>query len=143
MARCSHLSEVVAANATEVEDMDKVASVARIAWIVGEILAASDGEGRLLSPDAANDFLSNGASDDENSWTYYFRSSTITIAKINEMVEKGYFVDGEARAPEAESVPEPDSNEAIVYEDLFLVGLRMPLHPALADILLKFQAQLH
>jgi hypothetical protein len=37
-------------------------------------------------------------------------------------------------------VPEPDNNEAIVYKDFFVAGLCMPLHPALANILLMFQA---
>jgi hypothetical protein len=31
----------------------------------------------------------------------------------------------------------------MVYEDFFVAGLHMPLHLALADILLHFQAQLH
>jgi hypothetical protein len=30
-----------------------------------------------------------------------------------------------------------------VYEDFFVASLRMPSHPALGDILLHFQAQLH
>jgi hypothetical protein len=40
-------------------------------------------------------------------------------------------------------MPEPNGDEAVVYEDFFIAGLRMPLHPALADILLHFQVQLH
>jgi hypothetical protein len=40
---------------------------------------------------------------------------------------------GEVRAPGAERVLEPDSKEAVVYGDLFSTGLRMPLHPTLAD----------
>jgi hypothetical protein len=71
------------------EKMDKVASAAEIARTVSENSTASDGEGCLLSPDAADDSLGEGASDDENSWTYYFGSSTITVGKIKEMVEKG------------------------------------------------------
>jgi hypothetical protein len=59
------------------------------------------------------------------------------------MVEKGYFPKGGAHAPGAETVPEPDNDEVIVYEDFFIAGLRMPPHPAQADILLQFQAQLH
>jgi hypothetical protein len=96
-----------------------------------------------LSPDAADDSLGEGASDDENSRTYYFGPLTITVGKIKEMVEKGYFMEGKARAPRAETVPEPDNDKAVVYEDFFVAGLRMPPHPALANILLKFQAQLH
>jgi hypothetical protein len=72
-----------------------------------------------------------------------FGASTITLSHIKEMVEKGYFVDGEARAPRVEMIPEPDDDEAVVFEEFFVTGLRMPLHSALADILLKFQAQLH
>jgi hypothetical protein len=69
--------------------------------------------------------------------------STITVGKIKEMVEKDYFPKGGARAPGTETMPEPDDDEAVVYEDYFVAGLRMPLHPTLADILLHFQAQLH
>jgi hypothetical protein len=39
-------------------------------------------------------------------------------------VEKGYLADGEARAPSAEVVPEPDDNETVVYEDFFIASLR-------------------
>jgi hypothetical protein len=74
---------------------------------------------------------------------YYFSSSIITVGKIKMMVKKGYFVDGEAHALTAETVSEPDNDEVIMYEDFFVAGLRMSLHPALVDILLKFQAQLH
>jgi hypothetical protein len=130
MASCSPLSEVATANATEVENVDRVVGMAKIVWIVSEKPATSDGEGHNSSLDAAGDSLGEGASNDENSRTYYFGSSTIAVGKIKEMVEKGYFVKGEAHAPEAETLPEPDSDEAIVYEDFFVTGLRMPSHPA-------------
>jgi hypothetical protein len=131
-----------AANTTEVENVDKVASAVEVAQIVGENHVASDGEGCLLSPDVADDSLDEGCSDDENSQSY-FGSLTITVGKIKEMVEKGYFVDGDARALGAEIVPEPDNDEAVVYEDFFVASLRMTPHPVLDDILHKFQAQLH
>jgi hypothetical protein len=38
------------------------------------------------------------------------------LVKSKEMVEKGYFVEGEARTLEAESVPELDNDEAVMYE---------------------------
>jgi hypothetical protein len=59
------------------------------------------------------------------------------------MVEKFYFLEGEARPPGAETMPEHDNDEAIVYEDFFVAGLRMPPHLALANILMHFQSQLH
>jgi hypothetical protein len=128
---------------TEVENVDRVASAAEIARTFSENPIASNGEGHLSSPDAADDSLGEGASDDENSQTYYFVSSTITVGKIKEMVEKGYFMEGEARTPGAKMMMEPDRDEAVVYEGFFVAGLRMPPHPALADILLKLQVQLH
>jgi hypothetical protein len=33
---------------------------------------------------------------------------------------------------------EPDDDKVVVYEDFFVAGLCMPLHLALADILLHF-----
>jgi hypothetical protein len=39
--------------------------------------------------------------------------------------------------------PEPDRNEVVIFEGFFTIGLRMPPHPVLADILLKYQVQLH
>jgi hypothetical protein len=60
------------------------------------------------------------------------------VSKIKEMEERGYFQEGEARTPGAEIVPEPIGSEAIIYEDFFITGLRMPSHLALAHILLHF-----
>jgi hypothetical protein len=139
MTRCNLLSEVVAANAANV---DRVADAAEMVRTIGERPGASDGGGHVSIPDVGDDSLGEGASDDENSRTYYFGLSTITVGKIKEMVEKN-FTEGEGRVPGAETVPEPDSDEAVVYEDFFVAGLRMPPHPTLADILLKFPTRLH
>jgi hypothetical protein len=59
------------------------------------------------------------------------------------MVEKGYFADSEAWEAGAETIPERDDDEDIVYEDFFVAGLCMPLQAILGDILLHFQAWLH
>jgi hypothetical protein len=40
-------------------------------------------------------------------------------------------------------VLESEDDEAMVYKDFFVAGLCVPPHPARADILLHFQAQLH
>jgi hypothetical protein len=65
------------------------------------------------------------------------------VGKIKEMKEKGYFPEGEGRALGAETVPELNGDEAVIYEDFFIMGLHMPPHPTLANILLYIQAQLH
>jgi hypothetical protein len=104
----------------------------------GENPAASNGEKCLTNP-GAGDTLSEGVSDNENLWTYNFESSTIIVSKIKKMKEKCYFLEAEAHTPGAEIVPEPNNDEAMVYEDFFVVGLCMPPYPAMADILLHFQ----
>jgi hypothetical protein len=55
----------------------------------------------------------------------------------------GYFVEGSAREPGEEVIPELAADEAIVFEEFFDVGLWMPPHPALTDILVLFRVQLH
>jgi hypothetical protein len=115
---------------------------AELEHALGENPAASDGERYVASPNVVDD-LDEGASDNAKLRTCYFRSSTITISKIKEMEEKCYFPEGEAHTPGNEIVPEPNGDEAIVYEDLFIASLCMPPHRALTDILLHFQAQLY
>jgi hypothetical protein len=57
----------------------------------------------------------------------------------------GYTILGHRPSPSpvAETVSEPDNDEAVVYEDFFVTDLHMPPHPTMVDILLHFQAQLH
>jgi hypothetical protein len=38
-----------------------------------------------------------------------------------------------------EIIPEPNFDEAVVFEEFFTVGLRMPPHHVLTEILLKFR----
>jgi hypothetical protein len=92
-----------------------------------------------VSPNT-EDNLDGGASDNAKLRTCYFRSSTITVSKIKEMEEKGYFPEGEAHAPGAETMPETNGDKVVMYKDFFIVGLRMRPHLALADILLHFWA---
>jgi hypothetical protein len=141
MIHCSPLSED-AVGMTEVENIDEAAVAVELERPFGESLATSNGEKCPASPNI-EDTLSEGGSDNENSRTYYFRSSTITVGKSKEMVEKGHFAEGEAHLPGVETVLKPNNDEAVVYEDFFVAGLHMPPHPPLADILLHSQAQMH
>jgi hypothetical protein len=47
------------------------------------------------------------------------------------------------REPGEETVPEPNTDEVVVFEEFFAMGLRMLPHPAFTEILLKFWVQLH
>jgi hypothetical protein len=55
------------------------------------------------------------------------------------MINRGYFTEGGVHVPGVETVPEPENDEAVMFEYFFTSSLRMPPHPVLADILLKFQ----
>jgi hypothetical protein len=100
MARYSPLSDPTATT-TEVENIDETAVVAELEHVFGENPAAANGEEHPASP-GARDTLSEGVSDNENSRTYYFGSSTITVDKNKEMEEKGYFPVDEAHTRGAE-----------------------------------------
>jgi hypothetical protein len=141
MSRCSPLSEATA-TAREVENMAEITVSAELEHKFGENPAASDDERYATSPNAEDD-LDEGASDNVELQTCYFGSLTITVGRIKEMEERGYFPKGEGCTPGAKTVLEPNGDEAIVYENFFIAGLRIPLHLALADILPHFQAQLH
>jgi hypothetical protein len=67
MAHYRPLSEIATANMAEEEDVDRVVSATEIARMVGENPTAPNGEAHLSSPDAADDSLEEGGSDDENS----------------------------------------------------------------------------
>jgi hypothetical protein len=54
-----------------------------------------------------------------------------------------FFLKGFAQPLGVESVPIPKENEAVVFDDFFIAGLRIPPHPVLLDILRKFYVQLH
>jgi hypothetical protein len=68
----------------------------------------------------------------------YFGPSTAIIARIRKMIDQRYFSEGGAHAPVEDTIPKPESDEVVVFEEFFTVGLRMLPHPVLADILLKF-----
>jgi hypothetical protein len=55
----------------------------------------------------------------------------------------GYFVEGSAHEPGEEVILEPVAEEAVMFEEFFAIGLQMPPHPILTDILVKFHVPLH
>jgi hypothetical protein len=116
---CSTLGEAAPA-AAKVENMEEIIVSAELEHTFGENPVGSDDERYAVSPNTEDD-LDDGASYNAKLRTYYFRSSTITVGKIKEMKEKGYFPEGEARALGAETVPEPNGDEAVMYEDFLLL----------------------
>jgi hypothetical protein len=71
--------------------------------------------------------------------SYNFGWSTVMRARITSLENSArYFLKGFAPPPSMEFVSDPKENEAVVFEDLFIAGLRIPPHPVLLDILWKF-----
>jgi len=84
------------------------------------------------------------SSDDASSdRTFFFGPSNITEDTISEFEKRSYFDFGLARAPSDELEPKPVTGEAVVFEEFFIAGLRMPPHPRLAEYLTKFNVELH
>jgi hypothetical protein len=42
------------------------------------------------------------------------------------MIDRGYSTKGMGREPGEETVPEPHPDEAVVFEEFFTTGVRMP-----------------
>jgi hypothetical protein len=91
MAWCSLLGEVAAANVAEAENVVVVENVTEVAPSGGgdEVPMVSGDEVHDLSGGKADDSTDDRASDNENSQTYYFGASTITLGRIREMEGKG------------------------------------------------------
>jgi hypothetical protein len=96
---------------------------------------------------AASDVAETGAEASvdprELTRSYEFGASSVTVGRIRQMESLGYFAEGSVRESGEEIVPEPNSDEAIVFEEFFSVGLWMMPHRVLTEILLKFWVQLH
>jgi hypothetical protein len=125
------LDKITIAHCKSREETERGIAVVVLAGVTstgggGGAPAMSGGEGVVLSGGEYGNSANEGASDNENSWTYYFRDFTVTLGHVKEM-----------------TIPELNEDEAVIFEHFFADGLCMPLHPALEDILWKFQMQLH
>jgi hypothetical protein len=71
-----------------------------------------------------------------------FGTSKIFSVRVLEMQRLGYFGNGVGWAPGAEEVPKPEG-ELIVFEAFFAVGLRLPTHRFVVEVLRRFEVQVH
>jgi hypothetical protein len=74
--------------------------------------------------------------------TVEFGTSRIFSGRVLEMQRLGYFGNGVGWALGAEEVPEPEG-ELVVFEAFFAVGLRMPKHRFVVEVLRMFEVQVH
>jgi hypothetical protein len=105
--------------------------------------SSSDASSSRAASDVAKTKAQASVDPCELTWSYKFRASSVIVGRIRQMESLGYFTEGSAREPGEEIVPEPNSDEAVVFEEFFIMGLWMPPHHVLTEILLKFRVQLH
>jgi hypothetical protein len=92
---------------------------------------------------SSEDTLSNVAATELHPGdTVDFSVSRISSVHVQDMQQLGYFGSGVGRVPGAEEVPEPEG-ELVVFEAFFTAGLRLPAHRFVAEVLQRFEVQVH
>jgi hypothetical protein len=74
--------------------------------------------------------------------TVEFGILRISSVRVQDMQQLGYFGNDIGCVPGAEEVPEPEG-ELVVFEVFFIVGLRLPAHRFVAEVLQRFEVQVH
>jgi hypothetical protein len=74
--------------------------------------------------------------------TVEFGVSRMSLVRVQDMQQLGYFGGGVARVPGAEEVPELEG-ELVVFEAFFAAGLRLPAHRFVGEVLRRFDVQVH
>jgi hypothetical protein len=74
--------------------------------------------------------------------TVEFGVSRMSLVRVQDMQQLGYFGGGVGRVRGAEEVPEPEG-ELVVFEAFFIAGLRLPAHRFVSEVLQKFEVQVH
>jgi hypothetical protein len=92
---------------------------------------------------SSEETLSNVAAEELRTGdTVEFGVSRMSLVRVQDMQQLGYFGGGVARVPGAEEVPEPEG-ELVVFEAFFAAGLRLPAHRFVGEVLRKFDVQVH
>jgi hypothetical protein len=74
--------------------------------------------------------------------TVEFGVSRISSVRVQDMQQLGYFGNGVRRVPGVDEIPEPEG-EIVVFEAFFTAGLRLPAHRFVAEVLQRYEVQIH
>jgi hypothetical protein len=92
---------------------------------------------------SSEDTLSNVAAEELHPGDIVeFGVSRMSSVRVQDMQQLGYFGGEVGRVPGAEEVPEPEG-ELVVFEAFFAAGLRLPAHRFVAEVLRRFEVQVH
>jgi hypothetical protein len=70
--------------------------------------------------------------------TVEFGVSRMSLVRVQDMQQLGYFGGGVGRVPRAEEVLEPEG-ELVVFEAFFIAGLRLHVYRFVSEVLQKFE----
>jgi hypothetical protein len=92
---------------------------------------------------SSEEMLSNVAAEELRAGdTVEFGVSRMSSVRVQDMQQLGYFGGRVARVPGAEEVPEPEG-ELVVFEAFFVVGLHLPAHRFVGEVMRRFNVQVH
>jgi hypothetical protein len=104
------------------------------------------------SSSAANASLADSSSEDTLSdlaavelqpgHTMEFGVLRISSVRVQDMQQLGYFRDSVGHVPGAEEILEPEG-ELVMFEAFFIASLRLPAHRFVAEVLQRFEVQVH
>jgi hypothetical protein len=101
--------------------------------------AANASLGKSSSEDTLSDLV---AVELHPGHTVEFGVSRISSVRVQDMQQLGYFGNGVGRVLGAEEIPEPEG-EIVVFEAFFIAGLRLPAHRFVAEVLQRYDVQIH
>jgi hypothetical protein len=106
--------------------------------------SSSSSAANALSADSSSeDTLSDlAAMELQPGHTVEFGVSRISSVRVQDMQQLGYFGNGVGHVPGVEEIPEPEG-ELVVFEAFFIAGLRLHAHRFVAEVLQRFDVQVH
>jgi hypothetical protein len=105
--------------------------------------STSDASSWGAASDAAEADIEDVIDPRKLAWSYDFGASLVTVGRIRQLESLGYFTEGSTCELGEEIVLELNTDDAVVFKEIFAAGLWMLPHPAFTDILHKFWVQLH
>jgi hypothetical protein len=125
-------------------DLARVKQTARRRrWYVAMLSSSSSAANTPTVEASSEDNSSNvAAAELHRGDTVEFGVSQISSVRVQDMQQLGYFGNGVGRVPGAEEVPEPEG-ELVVFEAFFTASLRLPAHRFMAEVLRRFEVQVH
>jgi hypothetical protein len=127
-----------------IEDLARVKQTARrrrryVAMPSSSSSAANTPLGESSSKDTFSDLVAVELHPDH---TVEFGVSRISSIHVQDMQQLGYFGNGVGRVPRAEEIPELEG-EIVVFKEFFTAGLRLPAHHFVAEVLQRYEVQIH